>query len=81
LNIRVFSVADINCWIGKFAGRKDCTLKLTTPFKDVFAFVLEGAFELQNRLLQQKDGLSMAHVSELEFEALSNDAIVLIFEL
>ena len=79
--INLFSAININCWIGKFGGRKDNALKLTPHFKDVFAFVLEGAFELQNRLLQQKDGLSMTHVSELEFEALSNDAILLIFEL
>jgi hypothetical protein len=79
--ITLFSATNVTCRIGKFGGRKDYTLKLTTPFKDIFAFVLEGAFELQNRLLQQKDGLSMTHVSELEFEALSNDAIILIFEL
>ncbi len=77
----ILTTENIKGHIGKFTGRNDFTLKLKNNHGAVFAFVIEGAFELQNRLLQQKDGLSMSNVSELEFEALSNDAILLIFEL
>nr|WP_276368981.1 hypothetical protein [Chryseolinea sp. H1M3-3] len=67
--------------MGKFSGRHHCTFKTAFCRRHVFAFVLEGAFEFQNRLLEQRDGLSLSNVSELEFEALSNDAILLLFEL
>lgn len=79
--VHIFTSTNIKGYIGKFAGRDDFNLKLQCSNGAVFAFVLEGAFELQNRLLQQKDGLSINNVSELEFEALSNDAIILVFEL
>jgi len=46
----------------------------------VYVFVIEGAFEVQNRLLHARDGLSLSSATEVEFEALSNDAMLLILE-
>lgn len=66
--------------IGKFAGRQDDVYTLRNPDKGVFAFVIEGAFELQNRLLQPRDGLALWNTSEIEFEALSEGAILLLIE-
>lgn len=63
--------------IGQFAGRVDSTLDLSAP-SDVFVFVVEGAFEVQNRLLHARDALSLPCNHELEFEALSNNAIILL---
>jgi len=68
--------------IGKFDGRKDGIYEVQHPEKNgVFVFVIEGAFEVQNRLLHPRDGLSLINVTEIEFEALSNDAILLILEV
>ena len=51
------------------------------PGGDEFVFIIEGAFEVQNRLLEARDGLSLWNLSKLEFEALSNDAILMIIEV
>lgn len=61
---------------GMFDGRRDGSLSL--PNANQFIFVLEGAFEVQNRLLHTHDALSIPACSQLEFEALSNNAILLI---
>jgi hypothetical protein len=47
----------------------------------VFVYVIEGAVEFQNRLLEQRDGLALYSVTTSEFEALSNDAILLVLEV
>jgi len=66
--------------LGKFAGRAESIVKISTPAKGAFVFALEGAFEVNNRLLQARDGLALWNVEEVEFEALSNDAILFIIE-
>jgi redox-sensitive bicupin YhaK (pirin superfamily) len=43
--------------------------------------VIEGAFEVQDRLLHAKDGLAVWDTNEIDFEALSNDAILLLWEV
>jgi redox-sensitive bicupin YhaK (pirin superfamily) len=67
-------------YIGKFEGRNEATVALKNPPKGIFVFIIEGAFEVQNRLLQHRDGLAVWGASELEFEALSNNAILLLIE-
>ncbi|MCF0043690.1 pirin family protein [Dyadobacter fanqingshengii] len=66
--------------IGKYQGRKDGLYISKNPANCIFIFIIEGAFEVQNRLLEKRDGLSLKNVPEVEFEALSNDAIILILE-
>ncbi len=66
--------------IGKFGGREEEVYQLKNPDKGIFAFVVEGAFELQNRLLQPRDGLALWNTTEIEFEALSEGAILLLIE-
>lgn len=78
--IGLFSTESVKARIGKFSGRKDYILKLDCDNSGVFAFVVEGAFEFQHILLQSKDGLSIYNVSQVEFEALSNDAMILVFD-
>ena len=75
------SMGPFCCVIGKFAGRTDVLYKLTNVQAGVFVYIIEGAFEVQNRLLHAKDGLALWDLSMLEAEALSNDAILLIIEL
>ncbi len=66
--------------IGKYDGRSEGKFQLRNPEKGIFIFVIEGAFEVHNRLLQPRDGLALSNVSEVEFEALSNEAIILIID-
>jgi redox-sensitive bicupin YhaK (pirin superfamily) len=67
--------------IGKYKGRQESVYKLIHPQNGLFAFVIQGAFEVQYRLLHPRDGLALWEVSEIDLEALSNDAIILVMEL
>ncbi len=72
-------------FIGRFAGREEGTYAVGPVAEGhtnrVFAFVLQGVFEIANRLLHQRDGLALTYHQEdvLEFEALSNDAVLVLF--
>jgi len=75
-------------FIGKYNGRQDGVYRVKTAegqpqLHGVFVFVLSGAFEVQNRLLQTGDGLALTEIGDqsIEFEALSNDAIMLLMEI
>jgi quercetin 2,3-dioxygenase len=66
--------------IGCYAGRGEGTVPVGRAGGRYFVFVLSGAFEVANRLLHPRDGLALhyEHEAEIDFEALSNDAILLI---
>lgn len=70
-----------NFFIGKYDGRRHDTYKLSDTASGIFVFVIEGAFEVQNRLLHPRDGLALWNLTELEFEALSNEAMILLIEV
>lgn len=67
--------------LGKFAGRSEAVYLPGNDNRGLFCFVLEGAFEVANRLLEGRDGLALKNAGEVEFEALSNDAILLMIEV
>lgn len=67
---------DPRAYLGRYQGRQETVMPIP-PGTDVFIYVIEGAFEVQNRLLHARDGLALRHVHELEFEALSNEAVIL----
>ncbi|MBA4853487.1 pirin [Emticicia sp. BO119] len=73
------------CYIGKFSGREEGGLTINDRDKGVFGFVVEGAFEFQNRLVETRDGIALWNEDnealQIEFEALSNNAIILIVEV
>lgn len=71
-----FSVA-----LGKFDGRAEGTYTVTRPGHGLFAFVISGVFEVQYRLLHARDGLALWELDEITFEALSNEAILLVLEV
>ena len=68
-------------YIGIYQGRSEDNYMLKNPNNGVFVYVISGAFEVQGRLLEYKDGLSLWNTNEIEFEALSNNAIILILEI
>lgn len=73
-------------FIGQYGGREEGThsvqIRSGELDKRVFVLVLNGVFEVANRLLHQNDGLAMRYsqTADLEFEALSNGAMLLIIE-
>lgn len=67
--------------IGKFNGREEAIYTKKHPQNSLFVFVLQGVFEVQGRLLHEKDALALWEVNEAEMEALSNNAIILLMEI
>ncbi|GAB3696280.1 pirin family protein [Spirosoma flavus] len=70
-------------YIGRYEGRKDDVYKVAKASNGAFLFVLSGAFEVQNRLLHERDGLSLSNIQgqTVDWEALSNDALLLLLEV
>jgi redox-sensitive bicupin YhaK (pirin superfamily) len=66
--------------IGMFDGRKD-TLYQVRERALFFAFVVAGAFELQGRLMHQRDGLALWDLHDADMEALSNNAVVMVLQM
>jgi hypothetical protein len=67
--------------IGQFGGRQETVYKLCSKEALFFGFVITGAFELEGRLMHEKDGLALWDVEEVELEALSINALMLVVEL
>ena len=68
-------------FIGQYGGREEDEYILKNFSNSVFVFVVEGAFEVANRLLETRDGMALSHIETVEFEALSHDAILLLLEI
>lgn len=71
----------IKAKMGLFDGRQEALYPVQNPNNGLFVFVIAGAFEVQGRLLEQRDGLALWQLEEAEMEALSENAVVLLFEL
>ncbi|OIN61128.1 pirin family protein [Arsenicibacter rosenii] len=67
----------INVTIGQYGGREEDRMKVSDPETGLFAFVVEGAFEVQNRLLHARDSIALWDIDTVDFEALSNNALIL----
>ncbi len=67
--------------IGIFDARQEAKYNLQNPKNGVFAFVLNGALEFQNRLLENRDSLKIWNIKTLDMEALANQTIILIIEV
>lgn len=64
-------------YMGKMKGRIDVQFEPEGKGTGMYFQVLQGAFELEGRLLQPGDGLAMDGWRMYEIEALSEDAILL----
>lgn len=79
--VNLITCDEFSISIGIFDARKDSFYKLNNIKKGLFAFVLNGAFEFQNRLLENRDGLKIWNIQEIELEALSENAMLLLLEI
>jgi quercetin 2,3-dioxygenase len=77
----IFSDGSVNIHIGQFGGRIDNEFTLNQKANGLFVFVIEGAVEFDNRLLQQRDGLAIWKKSKVEFESLTAESILLLIEV
>jgi quercetin 2,3-dioxygenase len=77
----IFSVNNQAGFIGKYGGRKKGEFTLKNPENGIFVFIIDGVFEVQDRLLHARDGLAIPDIEMIDFEALSNDAVILLLSL
>lgn len=68
-------------FIGVFDGRETGNYILKEQKNGIFGMVINGAFEFQNRLIENRDAILIWDLEELEFEALTENAIILFFEI
>ncbi len=67
--------------LGRFAGRSEVAWAVPAG-RLFFAFVLAGAFEVEGRLVHEKDGLALWNAAaSIDIEALSNEALLLVLEV
>ncbi len=67
-------------FIGKFEGRKEGFLSVNNSER-IFVFVINGVFEVQDRLLESRTGLTLWNTPNIEFEALAVDNIILFLKV
>lgn len=70
----------IQAYIGRYDSRVDGCLVIPDN-RETFVFIVGGVFEVQDRLLRERDGLLLKGISELGFEGLAAEGLVLIFIL
>jgi quercetin 2,3-dioxygenase len=66
--------------LGHFHGRGECKYALNQQSLS-YLFVLSGAFEVEGRLLHERDGIALWDTAEIEIEALSHNAVILTIAL
>ncbi|WP_265429953.1 hypothetical protein [Chryseobacterium sp. YIM B08800] len=68
-------------FIGIYNGRAEGFYTLKNPENSIFGMVINGAFEFQNRLMETRDAILLSEIETLEFEALSENALIIFFEV
>ncbi len=68
-------------YMGAFFKKEVFKFDLPSHLKNIFLLTLEGACEVEDKLLYAGDALTIEHVSEVEIECLSSYAILLALAL
>lgn len=68
-------------YIGVYDKRVHGDYIVQNPENGIFVFVINGTFEFEGRLIQSRDGLSLTCIKRTIFEALSDNAMLLILEV
>lgn len=66
--------------LNRYDGREEMEYRLSDPDSRVFIWVVQGAFEVKNRLLESRDAMLVRGLGDIDAEALSNEAILLLIE-
>ena len=77
----IMTAARSFCYFGVFDGRNEAVYLLQNKNNGVLVFVINGAFEIENRLLENKDAIFLWDTKKVELEALSENAIILLLEV
>ena len=67
-------------YFGVFNARKKAHLTMNSNTIGCYVFVINGAFEVEDRLVESRDALWLRNTKQLELEALSENGIVLLLQ-
>ncbi|AWA29297.1 hypothetical protein HYN48_03885 [Flavobacterium magnum] len=70
-----------SCRMGVFDRRRGDVFTMADNRDGLFAFVVSGTFELDGRVLDERDAVSVWQPSRVSFRALSDNAIILFIEV
>ncbi|GAB3016994.1 hypothetical protein GCM10027051_22050 [Niabella terrae] len=76
----LFHSQDLRVSIGKFEMRREATYKLCSQNNRCFCFVIQGSFEIEGRLLHDRDSLAIWDTDQLELESLGGSSILFLLE-
>jgi len=76
-----FTQLGICGYMGIFDGRNEVLYPVNNTANGLFAFVVNGAFEVNGRLLEERDALALWETDAADIEALSDNAIILLLEV
>jgi hypothetical protein len=79
--ISLFENNTATAFIAQFGGREELHYQLKNKENGIFVFIINGAFEFENRLLEAGDSLSLKEIESVEWEALSENAMLLLIEI
>lgn len=68
-------------YIGVYNARAKEKYVLKNERNGVFIYVINGAFEAEDRLIEYRDGLTLWGKKEIQFESLSHNAIFMLMEI
>jgi hypothetical protein len=61
---------------GRYQGRADGEMKVQRT-DNLFAFVIDGVCEMNDRLLETRDALALRNIEVISFESLSPESVVM----
>jgi quercetin 2,3-dioxygenase len=67
--------------MGLFDGRAEALYTVKDMGNIIFVYVISGAFEVNGRLLEERDALALYETTEGDMEALSENALIILLEL
>ncbi|MEN9908034.1 MAG: hypothetical protein RLZZ540_1183 [Bacteroidota bacterium] len=79
--ISLFKNNTAAAFIAQFDGRKEAHYQLQNKENGIFVYIINGAFEFENRLLESGDALSLKEIEDVEWESLSENAMLLLIEI
>ncbi len=66
---------------GFFAGHKEAIYQSKSSQNKSYAFIIDGTFEVEGKLLHARDGLAHSDLEQIKLKALSDDAIIFMLEM
>ncbi|HMR82645.1 MAG TPA: hypothetical protein PKE30_05920 [Niabella sp.] len=76
----VFSNSMLCISLGKFDMRRETTYYLSGGNKACFCLVIQGSFEIEGRLLHERDALAVWDTEEMDIESLGKESILFLIE-